>query len=143
VRRLRLDLETDAVAMRIVIEHEATQGRQVYDVHQKNLGYDITSLDLNSGQLRLIKVKGIAGNSGTLLLTPNERRVAEDRRDCYWLYIVTNCKVEPKLQDPVKDPARLKWHEVKKVDHYYLTIDALAQYMEIREEPGVFKTQRE
>ena len=30
VRRLRLDLETDAVAMRIVIEHEATQGRQVY-----------------------------------------------------------------------------------------------------------------
>jgi hypothetical protein len=52
-------------------------------------------------------------------------------------------KVEPKLQDPVKDPARLKWHEVKKVDHYYLTIDALAQYMEIREEPGVFKTQRE
>jgi hypothetical protein len=143
VRRLRLDLETDAVAMRIVIEHEATQGRQVYDVHQKNLGYDITSLDLNSGQLRLIEVKGIAGDSGTLLLTPNERRVAEDRRDCYWLYIVTNCKVEPKLQDPVKDPARLKWHEVKKVDHYYLTIDALAQYMEIREEPGVFKTQRE
>jgi len=143
VRRLRPDLETDAVAMRIVIEHEATQGRQVYDVHQKNLGYDITSLDLNSGQLRLIEVKGIAGDSGTLLLTPNERRVAEDRRDCYWLYIVTNCKVEPKLQDPVKDPARLKWHEVKKVDHYYLTIDALAQYMEIREEPGVFKTQRE
>jgi hypothetical protein len=93
--------------------------------------------------LRLIEVKGIAGDSGTLLLTPNERRVAEDRRDCYWLYIVTNCKVEPKLQDPVKDPARLKWHEVKKVDHYYLTIDALAQYMEIREEPGVFKTQRE
>jgi len=44
---------------------------------------------------------------------------------------------------PVKDPARLKWHEVKKVDHYYLTIDALAQHMEIRGEPGVFKTQRE
>jgi hypothetical protein len=93
--------------------------------------------------MRLPRAARFTGDSGTLLLTPNERRVAEDRRDCYWLYIVTNCKVEPKLQDPVKDPARLKWHEVKKVDHYYLTIEALAQYMEVREEPGVFKTQRE
>ena len=31
----------------------------VYDVHEKNLGYDLTSLDLNSGELRLIEVKGI------------------------------------------------------------------------------------
>lgn len=29
---------------------------------------------------------------GTILLMPNERRVAEDRRDCYWLYVVTDCK---------------------------------------------------
>ena len=109
-----------------------------YDVHEKNLGYDITSLHLNSGESRLIEVKGIAGDSGTVLLTPNERRVAEDRRDCYWLYIVTNCKQEPKLQDPVKDPARLKWHEVKKVDHYYLSVDALIQPMQIKEDLSKF-----
>ena len=143
VRRLRPDFETEAIAMRIVIEHEAAQGRQVYDVHEKNLGYDITSLDLNSGELRLIEVKGIGADSGTVLLTPNERRVAEDRRDCYWLYIVTKCKEQAKLQDPVKDPARLKWHEVKKVDHYYLTINALTQHMEIREEQTDFKGQEE
>jgi hypothetical protein len=141
VRRLRPDFETEAVAMRIVIEHETGQGRQVYDVHEKNLGYDITSLDLNSGELRLIEVKGIAGESGTVLLTPNERRVAEDRRDCYWLYIVTNCKEAAKLQDPVKDPTRLKWHEVKKVDHYWLRIDAATQPMEIREGPLSYKNQ--
>ncbi len=143
VRRLRPDLETEAVAMRIVMEHEATQGRQVYDVHEKNLGYDITSLDLNSGELRIIEVKGIGGDSGTVLLTPNERRVAEDRRDCYWLYIVTNCKGSPKLQDPVKDPARLKWHEVKKVDHYYLSVDAVTQPMQIREDLTDFKGREE
>ena len=51
-----------------------------------------TSLDLNSGELRLIEVKGIGAVTGTVLLTPNERRVAEDRRDCYWLYVVTSCK---------------------------------------------------
>lgn len=31
--------------------------------------------------------------------------------------------------------ARPKWHEVKKVDHYYLSIDAVTQAMEVREKP--------
>jgi hypothetical protein len=111
--------------MRVVMEYERSQGRQVYDVHEKNLGYDLTSLDLNSGELRLIEVKGLAGATGTILLTPNERRVAEDRRDCYWLYVVTDCDTNPTLQPPVKDPARLNWSEVTKVAHYCLPVDAL------------------
>ncbi len=37
------------------MEFESSQGRQVFDVHEKNLGYDITSLDLNTGELRLIE----------------------------------------------------------------------------------------
>ena len=59
VRRLQPDPEVEATAMQIVMEHERSRGCQVYDVHEKNLGYDITSLDLNSGELRLIEVKGI------------------------------------------------------------------------------------
>ena len=74
---------------------------------EKNLGYDITSLDLDSGDLRLIEVKGLGASTGTILLTPNERRVAEDRRDCYWLYVVTDCDAISALQEPVRDPARL------------------------------------
>ena len=120
--------------MRVVMEYERAQGRQVYDVHEKNLGYDITSLDLNSGELRLIEVKGLAGTSGTILLTPNERRVAEDRRDCYWLYIVTNCETNPQLQEPIKDPARFDWREVTKVSHYWLEVDAMTKPMRVREE---------
>lgn len=120
--------------MRVVIEYERAQGRQVTDVHDKNLGYDITSLDLASGELRLIEVKGLAHDTGTILLTPNERRVAEDRRDCYWLYVVTNCAAEPKLQEPIKDPARLPWHEVTKVAHYWIEVDAMTKPMQLREE---------
>ena len=113
------------IAMRVVMEHENAQGRQVDDVHEKNLGYDLTSLDLQSGELRLIEVKGLAAATGTILLTPNERRLAEDRRDCYWLYVVTNCAGIPELQDPIRDPAQFPWHEVTKVAHYYLSVDAL------------------
>jgi hypothetical protein len=116
------------------MEYEKEKGRQVYGVDEKNLGYDLTSLDLSSGELRLIEVKGIGGATGSVLLTPNERRVAEDRRDCYWVYVVTDCKTNPKFQNPVKDPARLEWHEVKKVDHYWLKIDALTGPMQVREE---------
>ena len=116
------------------MEYEKEKGRQVHDVHEKNFGYDLTSLDVNSGELRLIEVKGIGESAGNVLLTPNEKRVAEDRRDCYWLYVVTDCKQEPKLQNPIKDPARLQWHEVKKVDHYYLSINAVTQPMQVREE---------
>jgi hypothetical protein len=36
--------------------------------------------------------------------------------------------------NPIKDPARLEWHEVKKVDHYYLSTDAIARPMQVREE---------
>ena len=90
VKKLRSNTETEMTAMRVVMEHERAKGKQVNDVHEKNLGYDVTSLDLESGELRLIEIKGLAAETGTILLTPNERRVAEDRRDCYWLYIVTN-----------------------------------------------------
>jgi len=62
-----------------------------------------------------------------VLLTPNEKRVAEDRRDCYWLYIVTDCKSAALLQNPIKDPARFEWHEVKKVEHYYLSVEAVTR----------------
>ncbi len=125
LRRLRPNPETEMTAMRVVMEHEAAQGKKVADVHKENLGYDVTSLDLQTGELRLIEVKGLAAPGGSILLTPNERRVAEDRRDCYWLYVVTNCADEPVLRDPVRDPARFDWKEVSKVQHYWLNVGAL------------------
>jgi hypothetical protein len=134
VRRLKPNFETEAAAMRVVMDHEQAQGRQVYDVSAKNLGYDVTSLDLGSGDLRLIEVKGLGASSGTILLTPNERRVAEDRRDCYWLYVVTSCDGTPRLEEPIRDPARLDWNEVTKVAHYYLAVNAMTNPMQVRED---------
>jgi hypothetical protein len=140
IQRLRPNPETEAAAMRVAIEYERAQGRAVADVHEQNLGYDLTSLDTRSGELRLIEVKGIGEATGSVLLTPNERRVAEDRRDCYWLYVVTDCNTTPALQEPIKDPARFPWHEVKKVDHYWLEVDALTQPMQVHEPPATYDT---
>jgi hypothetical protein len=49
----------------------------------------------------------------------------------------------PELQEPVRDPAWLKWHEVKEVDHYYLSVDAVIGPMEIREKREGFEEQKE
>jgi hypothetical protein len=126
VRRHRPDPATEMTAMQVAMEHEEAQGRRTEDVSAKNLGYDITSLDPNSGDLRLIEVKGLAARSGTILLTPNERRVAEDRPDCYWLYVVTDCATNPVLRDPVLNPAQRPWVEVRKVQHCYLDVEKLS-----------------
>ena len=139
VKKLRSNTETEMTAMEVVMEHERSQGKQVYDVHKLNLGYDVTSLNLASGELRLIEVKGLAAETGTILLTPNERRVAEDRRDCYWLYVVTNCANEPHLQEPIRDPASFPWHEVSKVQHYWLEVDAMTRPMRVPEERGIYE----
>jgi superfamily II DNA or RNA helicase len=128
----RPDPATEATAMRVAIDFEHSARRSGEDVHERNLGYDVSSLDPASGELRLIEVKGLAGPTGTVLLTPNERRVAEDRRDCFWLYVVTDCAATPKLT-LVPDPAARPWHEVTKVAHYYLAVDALKEPTEIRE----------
>jgi hypothetical protein len=127
VQGMRPNPETEAVAMRVVMEYERAQGRKPHDVHDSNLGYDISSVDPTSGELRLIEVKGLAGPEGSIVLTPNERRVAEDRRDCYWLYVVTDCATAPRLREPIKDPAHFQWHEVTKVQHYTLELDRLLQ----------------
>ena len=136
VRRHQPDPATEATAMRVVMDHERDQGRHVDDVSAMNLGYDVTSLDTASGDLRLIEVKGLAAATGTILLTPNERRVAADRPDCYWLYVVTDCGQTPVLQEPIADPARFAWNEVKKVQHYYLSVDAMTRPMRVRERPS-------
>jgi superfamily II DNA or RNA helicase len=127
IANLRPDPETETIAMRVAMEHERELGRIVQDVSDKNLGYDMTSIDPQSGELRLIEVKGIGASTGTVCLTPNEKRVAEDRPDCYWLYVVSNCESEqPLLNEPIPNPAKMPWIEVKKVDHYYLTLSAIS-----------------
>lgn len=142
VRRLQPNRETEDTAMKVVMEYEKAQGRQVYDVHEKNLGYDVTSLDLNSGELRLIEVRGLTEATGTILLTPNDRRVADDRRDCYWLYIVTNCATVPIMQEPVRDPARFPRHESTKVEHCWQEVNGMTRPMILSEEPPPYGGRR-
>ena len=117
---LRTNRETEETAMKEAMAYEKAAGRIVEDVHEQDLGYDLRSLDPRSGELRIIEVKGIGASEGMIVLTPNEHRVAQDRRDCYWLYVVTDCGTpQPKVR-PIKDPASQNWQPVQKVQYFNL-----------------------
>ena len=47
---------------------------------------------------------------------------------------MTNCADEPQLQEPIADPAQFPWHEVSKVQHYWLEVNAMTKPMSVREE---------
>ena len=113
--------------MEAVVAYEEARGCTVKDVHEQNLGYDLWSLHERTGELRLIEVKGIGASTGTVCLTPNEKRMAEDRPDVFWLYVVTDCNTNPTVREPIPDPARYPWREITKVEHYQLSVSALVQ----------------
>jgi hypothetical protein len=137
---LKTDRETERKAVAAVIAHEQARGCKIEDVQDQNIGFDLRSIHLVTGELRLIEVKGIGAATGTIFLSPNEKRIAEDRRDLYWLYVVTHCDTAPNLEEPIKDPARFPWHEVKKIEHYRLDVNAMTQPMELKEDAPPYHT---
>jgi len=54
---------------------------------------------------------------GEVALSANEYKTAERLKKDYWLYVVFNCATEPEIHT-VRDPVRLGWKPVVKVEHY-------------------------
>ena len=48
-------------------------------------------------------------------------------------HATAGCRAKPGLQAPIRDPARLPWHEVVLVAHYWLEVKAMGGVAEVRE----------
>lgn len=116
------DEEIERLAVQAVIAHEEAQGRQVESVEAQNRGFDLISRrphpedPATAIDVRFIEVKGRAA-VGEIALTANEFKTAERLKGDYWLYAVFNCGSTPAVHS-VRDPARLGWKPVVKVEHY-------------------------
>lgn len=62
----------------------------------------------------------------------SEERVAQDRRECHWLSVVTHYDTEPRLQ-ATRDPAALPSHEVRQMDQYSPSVNAASLPHRVRE----------
>ena len=140
VRRLQPDPEVEATAMQIVIEHERSRGCQVYDIHEKNLGYDITSLDLNSGELRLIEVKGIGACNGNR--AAHSQRAPRRRRPPRLLLALRRYELQVQshaFRIRSKTPPVFRGMKSRRWIIIILSVDALTQPMQVREESSPYE----
>ena len=79
---------TEAIAMQAVLQAEIALDNQPHDVSQRNLGYDIESLDPRTGRLRFIEVKGRKAGAATVTITRNEILTALNSADQFILALV-------------------------------------------------------
>jgi len=79
---------TEQIAMQAVMEREIQNGNHPRDVSKDNLGYDIESLDPNTGRLRFIEVKGRRAGAETVTVTRNEILTGINSPEGYYLVIV-------------------------------------------------------
>jgi superfamily II DNA or RNA helicase len=118
------DEEIERVAVEAVIAHENARGWVVESVEKDNRGFDLISRLLHpedpktAMQVRFIEVKGRAG-VGEVALTGNEFHTAERLKTDYWLYVVYECGSKPTVH-VVRDPARLSWTPIVRVEHYHI-----------------------
>lgn len=116
------DDEVEAVAMKVAMDYETVQGRNVEDVSKENVGYDVKSID-DSGNKRYIEVKGRAGTDG-VMLSENEMNRLAQLGSRAWLYIVTECRGKSPLLNIINDPARtLAFEKKTKGIQFYLPIE--------------------
>lgn len=84
------NLAVEALSREIVCRYERQKGRIPEEMPQAHPGYDIRSIDVVTGEERLIEVKGISGdwNHTGVGLSRLQFSNAQDYGETYWLYVV-------------------------------------------------------
>jgi hypothetical protein len=119
------DDEVEAIAMEVAIAYDRAQRREPEDVSAEALGFDIRSVGPDG--TRYIEVKGRAAVGG-VALTRNEWIKAGRFGADYWLYVVVDCKTEPRLY-LLHDPAAvLRPDEELEVVRYIVRVEAWQRY---------------
>lgn len=118
------DDEIERIAVDAVIAFEEARGWQVESVESENRGFDLISRrphpedPKTAIEVRFIEVKGRSG-VGEVALTSNEYKTAVRLENDFWLYVVFNCATSPEVR-VIRNPARLDWEPIVKVEHYHV-----------------------
>lgn len=134
------DPEIERIAVEEVKRHEEAQGRVVISVEKDNRGFDLISRKPHPEDpqtfidVRFIEVKGRA-HTGEVALTANEFKTAQRLGHDYWLYVVFHCATPKPSLNVLRDPSKLDWKEVVRVEHYLLLPDSLKAPVHLAEGP--------
>ena len=83
----------------------ADEGFEVFDVHQEGRGFDL--LARRKYEQRCVEVKGLQGGiEPGIMFESSEWLMAQQLREDYWIYVITDCATQPILfgvyQNPVE-----------------------------------------
>jgi len=115
--------EIELIGMKIAMDYEIKNERKPEDVSFENLGFDIRSKDKDN-KIRYIEVKTRA-QIGDVALTQNEWFKAKRFKDDYYLYVVVNSALKPKLyivRNPVEN---LEVEQKVEVVRYIITFNEI------------------
>lgn len=140
---MRSDAEIEHRAIEAATRALEAEGFTVESVESENRGFDLIAqkpIDPSDPktlvQVRFVEVKGRAA-VGEIALTANEFKTAERLKQDYWLYVVFQCATELPSINIIRDPARLHWQPIVKVEHYRLKLEDVRN-PHIREDPGAY-----
>lgn len=140
------DPEIERIAVEAVHRHEESEGRVVTSVEKDNRGFDLISRKPHPEDpqtfidVRFIEVKGRA-HTGEVALTANEFKTAQRLGKDYWLYVVFHCATPNPSINILRDPSKLDWKEVVRVEHYLLLPDSPRAPVQLHEEKGRYITE--
>lgn len=115
------DDDVEATAMKVAMDYESQHGRTPEDVSKDNVGYDVRSTT-STGDKRYIEVKGRAHTDGVMLSENEVNRLYQLGKKA-WLYIVMECKGEPKLytfNDPINN---MQFQKMVKGVQFFLSME--------------------
>jgi superfamily II DNA or RNA helicase len=79
---------TEMLGMQAVIQAELALGNDPRDVSRQKIGYDVESLDLQTGRLRFLEVKGYSAGAQAVTVTRNEILTALNQPEQFILALV-------------------------------------------------------
>ena len=124
---MRRDEGVEQTAIEVATKALEAEGFQVESVESENRGFDLIGRKfhpedpITAVSVRFVEVKGRA-STGEIALTYNEFKTAERLKEDYWLYVVFQCATTPSL-NILRDPARLHWQPIVKIEHYRLKFE--------------------
>lgn len=122
---MRRDDEVEKAAIDFATKALQAEGYLVESVESENRGFDLIARKPHPEdpktftQVRFVEVKG-RSFTGEVALTYNEYKTAERLKQDYWLYIVFHCATAKPSLNILRDPARLHWQPIVKIEHYRL-----------------------
>ncbi len=128
IAEIGYDPDSELPAIELVTARLISEGFEVDDRQTAGLGYDLFAQHRTTREQRLVEVKGQLEGLGSVTLESNEWAQAMQRGEEYWLYIVTNCRVDPTLSVIIADPAGTLSGGPRLIERFQIPVSQLRRF---------------